>query len=261
MKLDRRQFIKGAVASTVVSTSVKVLASLEAEEYDLVRSITKESLYEFVREFWDTIIPEEPVWNWHIKYLCDELQKVAERVFKGLPKEYDVIINIAPGSTKSIICSIMFPAWIWTRMQRAGIICGSYTHLLALDLALKNRDIVTSDKYMATFPYVRLRQDQKSKSEFMNTKRGRRVSVGVGGSITGKHGDFIIVDDPLNPQEAVSETALNTANKWMSSTLSTRKKDKAITPTILIMQRLHQNDPTASMIERAEEAARISGTS
>ena len=72
--------------------------------------LCKEEFFYFVKTFWDTIISEEPVWNWHIEYLCNEIQEMAERVFEGKPKEYDLIINISPGSTKSTICSRMFPA-------------------------------------------------------------------------------------------------------------------------------------------------------
>jgi hypothetical protein len=61
-------------------------------EVDLVRSITKQSFFEFLKEFWDV---EDPVWNWHVEYLCNELQEVAERVFAGKPKDYDLIINIS----------------------------------------------------------------------------------------------------------------------------------------------------------------------
>ncbi len=236
---------------------IELLASTYIDEAELIRSITKESFYEFVREFWDTIITEEPIWNWHIEYLCNEAQIVCERMFKNLPREYDLVVNVSPGTTKSTILSVMLPAWIWTRKQSAISICGSYTKDLAMDLSLKSRDVILSEKYMTTYPFVRIRQDQKAKSEFMNTKRGKRISVGVCGSIMGKHADIIIIDDPLNPQEAVSETSLKTANTWMTDTLSTRKKDKAITPTILIMQRLHQNDPSANMITKAEEHAKL----
>jgi len=235
----------------------ELLATTYIDEYELIRSLTKESFYIFVQEFWDTIIPEAPVWNWHIEYLCNEAQIVCERMFKGLPKDYDLVVNVSPGSTKSTILSVMLPAWVWTRKQSATIIAGSYTKDLAMDLALKSRDIILSEKYMQVYPFVRMRQDQKAKSEFMNTKRGKRISIGVGGSIIGKHADLIIVDDPLDPQAAVSETSLKTANTWMNDTLSTRKKDKAITPTILIMQRLHQNDPSANMITKAEEHAKL----
>ncbi len=230
---------------------------MRVSEDNLIASICRESFYEFVKEFWDTVIPEKPVWNWHIKYLCDEIQKVAERVFAGQHKLYDLAINVSPGSTKSSVSSVFFPPWIWTRMPTAGFIGGSYTHELALDLGLKSRDVVMSDKYMKIFPAVRIRSDAKAKSQFYNTRRGTRIAVGVGGSITGKHADFIVIDDPLDPKGALSEVTLKTANEWMGATLGQRKKDKNITPTILIMQRLHQNDCTFHMIEKAKEARRI----
>jgi len=71
--------------------------------------------------------------------------------------------------------------------------------------------------------------------------------------VTGLHAHFLFVDDPLDPNEAVSEADLKTANRWMKETLPTRKVNKLITPTILIMQRLHQDDPAQNMIDRAEE--------
>jgi predicted phage terminase large subunit-like protein len=255
-KINRRDFIK-KTSNVIAVTSL--LNSTWIDEYDLLRSITDDSFYEFVKEFWDCIIPEKPVYNWHIKYLCNEAQTVIERVIKGEKKLYDLIINVSPGSTKSTIFSVMLPGYIWTKKPSLSFIGGSYSSNLALDLGLRNRDLILSEKYLDTYPNVRLRPDQSAKSEFMNTKRGKRISVGVGGSITGKHGDIIVIDDPLDPTRAVSETSLETANKWMSGTLPTRKKDKAITPTILIMQRLHQNDCSANMIERARKAAKLEG--
>jgi len=222
-----------------------------AVNVDLTRlkaSICRESFYHFVQEFWETIIPETPVWNWHIEYLCDELQYMAERVFKGLPREYDLIINIPPGSTKSTVASVMFPAWVWTRMPTARCIGGSHAHSLAMDLSLKTRDIIFSEKYREYFPDIQLRQDQKAKSHFKNTKGGTRYAVGVGGSVTGMHGHFLLVDDPINPEQAVSEAELKTANRWLTSTLPTRKVDKEVVPLILIMQRLHQNDPSGHLL-------------
>jgi len=84
---------------------VAIMESLEAQ-------ICRESFYEFVKRMWFEVVPEIPVWNWHIKYLCDELQTVAENQFEGHRREYDLIINIPPGTTKSTICSVMFPMWL-----------------------------------------------------------------------------------------------------------------------------------------------------
>lgn len=228
--------------------------NIKFEEYSVLASICRESLYEFVKEFWDVVVAEEPVWNWHIKYICRELQKVAEFVFNNKPKRHDLIINISPGSTKSTLASIMFPAWTWTRMPSARTIGGSYAKDLSMDLSRKGRDVVKSEKYRNAFPEIELRSDQDVKSYFANTKGGARLAVGTGGAVTGFHAHFIIVDDPLDPNRAVSEVELKNANIWMAETLAQRKVSKAVTPTILIMQRLHQNDPTADMINRAKSA-------
>ncbi len=117
--------------------------SLEIDEYDLVASICRESFFDFVKEFWEEVIADTPVWNWHIPYLCGRLQRVAERVFEGKKREKNLVINIPPGTTKSTICSVMYPAWIWTRMPHARIIGASYSLLpVASDLSRKNRDII-----------------------------------------------------------------------------------------------------------------------
>lgn len=216
----------------------------------------RRSFWVFVQEMWETVIQEDPVWNWHMEYLCDELQEVAERVFKRQPKEYDLVINVPPGSSKTTIASVMFPAWCWTRDQAIRSICASYSSSLSLDIATNSRDVVASDKYRALFPEISLREDVRGKGHFKNTNTGSRYATSVGGTVTGMHGHFLIVDDPLNPKEASSDADRKTANDWMTQTLPSRKIDKAITPTILIMQRLHQHDCTAQMVEREGSTVR-----
>jgi predicted phage terminase large subunit-like protein len=227
-------------------------APLVASEDSATIAICKRSFYHFLVEFWDEVVNEDPVWNWHIKYICDELQVMAERVFKNLPKEHDLIINVPPGSTKSTICSIAFPAWFWTRMSTGRVISASYEHELALNFARKSRDIIESEKYQRYFPGLKLKLDQNAKRHYVNEQGGERKSVGAGGNITGSHGHIILVDDPLNPKEAVSEQGLKKINRWMSETLPTRKVNKEVVPTIVIMQRLHQDDPTGHMLLKAE---------
>jgi predicted phage terminase large subunit-like protein len=221
---------------------------MKINEKEVLRSIVKESFYEFLKEFWPVIIHETPVFNWHIKYLCDEMQTVAERVFNGQPRLYDLIINVPPGSTKSTICSQMFPAWVWTRMASAKFICVSYSHLIALKDAVRMRDIVESDLYIEMFPDIGLREDENTKGYFVNANTGVRLSAGVGGTVTGAHAHFLLIDDPINPSEALSEAKLKNVNDFMEVTLPTRKSDKLVTPTIIIQQRLHQADPSGEAV-------------
>lgn len=217
---------------------------------DVLASICRDCFYEFLQEFWDTVVPEAPSWNWHMQVLCYELQRLAERVFKGEDREEDLIINISPGTTKSTICSIMFPAWVWTRMPTARMICASYAYPLSMDLSRRSRMVIQSPKYQRLYPGRDLIDDQNAKGYFVNSQGGMRFATSTGGSVTGMHGHFIIIDDPLDPNQAASEQDLKTANRWISETLSTRKVNKKTTPTILIMQRLHQGDPTGEALAK-----------
>jgi len=220
-------------------------------EEDLISSICRESFYDFLVEFWGVLCGDPMVENWHMKYLCQELQTVAERVFRGERKEYDLVINVPPGSSKSTICSQAFPAWVWTRMPGAKFICGSYAHPVALKDSLKTRDVVLSEKYQRCFqPAIQLREDENTKGLFTNTRMGSRLAVSVGGYVTGYHAHFLLVDDPINPMEAFSDQMLKIANRWMSTTLPSRKVDKEVSVTILIQQRVHQSDPSGEMLLR-----------
>lgn len=240
-----------------VSNEFEELVDIEVDEYELIASLCKESFFEFVKEFWDTIIAEPYQDNWHIAVLCNELQIACERVFAGEERAYDIIINISPGSTKSTIASEMLPAWAWIRMASCRIIGGSHGSSLALNLSRLNRQLIKSEKYRRCFPNINLSKDQDAKGYFVNSYGGMRFAVGVGGSVVGMHGHILIVDDPIDPKGAVSETELETANKWMDETLATRKVDKAVTLTILIMQRLHQNDCTANMLLKTKNVRHI----
>jgi len=217
----------------------------------------KRSFYFFFKEFWPVIEQEAFIDTWHIEYLCNELQMVAQRVFDRQPKAYDLIINIPPGSTKSTIATVMFPAWCWARDPEIRTISSSYSHSLSIDHGVKSRDLITSDKYRDYFN-VRLRDDQAAKSRYKNTSGGERITTSIGGSVTGQHGHFIILDDPINPKKAVSDAERNSANDYIDTTINTRKVDKEVSVTILIMQRLHQDDPTGHMLAKGGNVKHIS---
>lgn len=178
------------------------------------------------------------------------MQDGAERVFRGEPKEADLIFNVPPGTTKSTLLSVLFPSWALAKRPDMHIICGSHTQELVLDLSTKCRDVLRSEQYINCFPNVQLREDQDTKGYWATTKGGWRLSVTVGGkSPTGFHGHFLIVDDPIDPEKARSEAEIKAANNWMTTTLPSRKIDHRVTLTALVMQRLHQNDPTGHRLK------------
>lgn len=212
--------------------------------------ICRDSFFDFVKEFWDVVIQEPPVFNWHIPYLCNELQECCERVMRREKKKHDLIVNISPGTTKSTIFSVMLLPWVWTKMPECRKIGGSYTQELALNLGRMSRDIIESDRYRAYYPHISLRSDQNTKTYFMNEHGGWRLSRSVGSAVTGFHAHLLVIDDPLDPKGARSEEEIKNANEWMTETLPSRKVNKEVSFTALVMQRLHQNDPTGHQLDR-----------
>lgn len=229
----------------------------------LLAEACRRSFFRFVVEFWNEISPDPPHWNWHIPYLCGEVMKVVSRVAAGQPKEYDLIINIPPGTTKSTIFSRMLNAWVWTRWHWIKFIYGSYSGSLSMEHAQDTRDIIRSEKYQRLFPELSLKKSKDAKSNFSIQKRlpvnptkedfrpgGSRYSTSVGGTLMGFHGHIQVVDDPLDPRRSISVAELQTSIDWIEQTLSGRKTDKEVTPLILIQQRLAEGDPTGHLLSK-----------
>lgn len=232
----------------------------------IIRELCNRSFYHFVKEFWDQICNDEYVDNWHIEKLCNEFQIVAERVALGQKKEYDLIVNVPPGTSKSTILSRMFPAWCWTLWPWMKFICSSFASPLSLELADECRDLVKSPKYRDVYHDIKIRSDRDNKTNykvsFLDPKTetwksgGGRYSTSVGGTVTGFHAHIIIVDDPLDPKRAMSEVELVSAQNHMTQTLGTRKTNKAVSTTILLHQRLHMRDTTGHWLQNKKARIR-----
>jgi predicted phage terminase large subunit-like protein len=231
------------------------------------REINNRSLYEFLKYFWPYVSNDTFSDNFHIKYICDEVQELAERISQNKPKKYDLIINVPPGTSKSTICSIMLPVWCWTKWFWMRFITGSFSEPLALENATYSRDLIRTEVFQEMYPELEIKFDEDNKSNYRLLKKvwnselqrvytikgGNRLSTSVGGRGTGFHAHLILIDDPINPKKAVSDKELQNAIHWMDHTLSMRKTQKEITPTVLIMQRLHENDPTGNWLSKKEK--------
>ena len=216
-------------------TPEKIAELVTKNPYILLSSLCRKSLFHFVQTFWEYIATTDFVSNWHIPYICNELETIARRVADNKKSLYDLCINIPPGTTKTILTSIMFPAWCWVNWPHFRFICVSYSGTLSIQAAVHCRNIMTSDLYKKLFPEIRLNPDSAAKNLFkidrqVGYKRwkseGERFSTSVNGTVTGMHGHIIIIDDPLNPREAASAISIETANQFVTTTLSSRKVDK-----------------------------------
>lgn len=154
----------------------------------------------------------------------------------------------------STVCSILFHCWIWARMPQARFMSASHASDLVLDLSAKARDVITSERYRRCFTYIELSSDQDAKGYYRNTLGGDRFTCTVSGkSPVGFHADFQVIDDAIDPKRARSEVHKQTAKEFITDVLPGRKRDKAITFTMLVMQRLGVGDPTDVMIEVSKQ--------
>jgi len=226
--------------------------------FELEKSILLDSYYEFFKAFWPTVVSEEFEDNWHIKYLCDEVQIVLEWVIRRQPKLYDLAINISPGESKSTICTILAPAWLWARDASLRVISSSHSAPLGIEHATLTRDCIKSDKFQHFFGSTcQIRSDIDAKTMYKTVQGGYRKVASVGGKVTGSHAHLLIADDIIDPAGVTSEPALLAANTFLTKTLATRKVSKKNTPTILIMQRLHERDPTAELLSKDKPVRHI----
>ena len=237
------------------------MSNIGFDIHQVTKELTKASLFECLKEVWPLIIQETPVWNFHHEVICDEIQTVYERVFAGKDKEYDLIINVPPGTTKSTMISVVGPMWAWTRMPSLRTIVATHAYDLGLDLSRKGREVLKGE--MPCIPGTRfqdlhnihLKKDLDSKGHFGTTKNGERYACTVSGkNPMGRHAHVLIIDDPIDPEQVFSDASILSANRFITNTLPSRMVSKTLTPIILLMQRLHQNDPTGHLLKRYEKS-------
>lgn len=158
---------------------------------------------------------------------------------------------------KTQTASIYFPAWALGKHPHLKFILSTYGAELAEEVGMKTRDVINTDEYQAIFPGIELRPDTKSKAKWMTNKGGSYTAVGVGGAVTGKGADIIIVDDIHKDRaEAESELMRERAWEYFQSTLYSRLEGAGA--IIVIMQRWHQDDLVGRLKEE-EAKLKLSG--
>lgn len=225
---------------------------LEATLIEVERKACTNSFYEFLLSFWDVVCEEEYIDNWHIKYICDELQYLAPFLVNRLKKPYDLIFNVPPGSTKTTIVLQAFPVWLWIQDATLRIISSSHTATLSETSSSKSRDIILSPRFRSLFPEIKLRQDSHSKSRYTTTLGGNRHATSTGGGATGDHAHIKLMDDLQDISKAGSVPHRVQAVDHMK-TLFTREVEKGNSINVLIMQRLNEMDCTSFLLELSEK--------
>ena len=135
------------------------------------RELNDRSLYEFLVWAWPELSGQPFVGNWHLAYLCKELEEVAYGVGNRQIKKHDLLINVPPGSTKTILCTIVFPVWCWTKWFWMRFITASYSSVLALESAEYSRDLIRSQLFQELYPELAIKADKDTKSNYKIVKR------------------------------------------------------------------------------------------
>jgi predicted phage terminase large subunit-like protein len=206
-------------------------------EHQIVDLALRNDLTTFIHRVFQTVAPAQTYrHNWHIEAIAWHLRQCAERKITRL------LITLPPRHLKSICASVAFPAWLLGHDPTARIICASYSENLAGKHALDCRAVMESDWYRGVFPNTRISREKHAELNFVTTRHGYRYSTSVGGTLTGRGGNMVIIDDAIKPEEAMSDNRRSAVNEWFDRTLYSRLDDKRGDVIILIMQRLHIDD-------------------
>lgn len=214
---------------------------------DLVNAIVRRDLASFIRKSATTLSPGTPFQdNWHIQAVAWHLNEVREGRIRRL------IINMPPRSLKSISASVALPAFVLGHDPTRRIICVSYGTELSTKLMNDFRAVVDSPWYRSAFPGTRF-AGKNSESEVETTRRGSRLATSIGGTLTGRGGHLIVIDDPLKPLDALSQSKRESANQWFANTLLSRLDDKRTGAIVIVMQRVHMDDLTGFVTDGSDE--------
>lgn len=204
--------------------------------------VLRGSFSAFLRRAFLHLEPEEPyLKNWHLDAISHRLDRV--RRSGGVR----LIVTVPPRSLKSITISVAWIAWMLGRNPRLRFVCASYSAELALKHARDCRSIMASDWYRRAFPQTVL--NQLSQGDLTTTENGGRFSTSVGGTLTGRGGHIVVIDDPIKPDDAYSEAGRKAVIEWYTKVVSSRLNNKARGSVILVMQRVHEGDLAGHLLE------------
>jgi predicted phage terminase large subunit-like protein len=218
----------------------QVFAMAQQYQEAITREKCQQQFLSFVKEMWPGFIPGR-----HHAIVAKKFQEIAEGKLKRL------IICMPPRHTKSEFGSYLFPAWFLGRYPDKKIIQTSNTAELAVGFGRKVRNLIDSDRYQSVFPDVSLRQDSKAAGRWATNHNGDYFAIGVGGTVTGKGADCLIIDDPHSEQEAAiaatSPEVFDKVYEWYSS--GPRQRLQPGGAIVVIMTRWSKRDLVGQVLK------------
>ena len=200
----------------------------------------KENFLDFVKAVWPEFIS-----GYHHKKIAEKFQQLKDKKLKRL------IVNMPPRHTKSEFASYLLPAWIMGHAPKTKIIQATHTGELAFRFGRKVRNLMDHEDYKRVFKDVELSADSKAAGRWETNKGGEYFATGVGGAITGRGADLLIIDDPHSEQDALSETAFDNAYEWYTSGPRQRLQPGGI--IVIVMTRWSTKDLTGRLVGAQKE--------
>ena len=200
----------------------------------------QDSFLDYINYIWPEFIRGD-----HHKIFADKLTEIAKGDIKRL------IVNMPPRHTKSEFASVYFPSWVMGLKPNMKIMQTTHTSELSIRFGRKVRNLMDTEEYKAIFPKVTLSADSKSAGRWETNRGGEYFAAGVGGAITGRGADLLIIDDPHSEQDALSPSALESAYEWYTS--GPRQRLQPGGAIVIVMTRWSTIDLTAQLLKRQTE--------
>jgi predicted phage terminase large subunit-like protein len=222
---------------------------MSAESRTLVRHLLRQDLLTFAHRCFQTVAPGQVYQhNWHLEAIAHQLMACLEGRCRRL------ILTLPPRGLKSLFCSVALPAFALGRDPTQRVICCSYAQDLAAKHARDCRSVMESPWYREIFARTRIDPRKNTEAEIETTGKGFRLATSVGGPLTGRGGNLVIIDDPMKPSDAYSEPKRASVSQWYETTLLSRLDHKAEDVVIVVMQRLHVDDLVGYLLKQEATA-------
>ena len=220
-----------------VRRTFKRLRLLHAQKK--IQNKAKNDFLSFVKCVWPEFIEGS-----HHRHIAEKFNKLATGELKRL------IVNMPPRHTKSEFASYLLPAWMVGRRPKLKIIQATHTGELAIRFGRKAKHLIDSPEYQKIFETT-LQEDSKAAGRWETAQGGEYFAAGVGGAITGRGADLLIIDDPHSEQDALSENSLEQAYEWYTS--GPRQRLQPGASIVLVMTRWSTKDLTAKLLKQQKE--------
>lgn len=215
----------------------------------------RENFKEFVLHFFEIELGRQFVWNWHHEEIFNALEDLWND-----PEQEILIVNIHPNSGKTELITKLYAVWKMGNIKDFWVMGIGYSADLMKDFSTEAREYVESKTYKSIFN-AELDEAQRAKEYWRTQDKGRYYAVGVGGTITGKRADLMIIDDPVNPKEVNSMTQLKKTVDWFKRTVRSRRRVRYNSEgelisrgkIVIVMQRLHEYDLCGVLLDEGKD--------